>query len=165
MVEKITKAAAKKPLPDTLKDEGESIVVTRRAIIGSPSETDVINAAPKVKLMPLNQDTKVDADSEAGEQPTEDSPDDSLAPNLDAESSELAAAKADLKTQEQVDALIESRAYVLPIDAAGKRESRLIAVMGTALILALTILLLDLMLDAGFIRIPGVSPVTHFFSV
>ena len=78
---------------------------------------------------------------------------------------ETAALEAAAKKQEAIETLVENHKYVLPIDSAERRRSRIVSILGVLLIVILGLLLLDLMLDAGFISIPGVEPVTSFFSV
>jgi len=164
MAEKVAKTIAKKPEFDVAEDGGESVVVTRRSMAGMPTDAEKITQAPKIKLVPLGDDSATVAEEpapKAEEQP----PVEEFAADLNPEAGELAAAEEALKAQEKVNALIENRTYILPIDAAGKRASRLEAVCGTVLIIALALLLIDLMLDAGFVHIPGVKALTHFFTV
>lgn len=76
-----------------------------------------------------------------------------------------AALEAALKRAEAVDKLIEERQYFLPINAIERRRSKLVVALGLLLIVVLALALVDLMLDAGFIHIPGVQPLTHIFRV
>lgn len=78
---------------------------------------------------------------------------------------ETAAAKlqADQLAADEIDELIESKAYNLPIETAENRRARLVTIVGVLLILILAAAWLNVALDAGFITIPGVEPLTHFF--
>lgn len=101
--------------------------------------------------------------------PAESVPDD-IGLSADPTSDEKAAAQtkeqeAAAKQQAELAALTESKEYFLPINSVERRRSKLVALLGIILILALGLLLVNLMLDAGFISIPGVEPLTHIFSV
>lgn len=103
---------------------------------------------------------------EASSSGTEDSTDELPLPgDQTKDEKETAELEAAAKKQAELDSLTESREYFLPINSVERRRSKLVTLLGGVLIVALGLLLLNLMLDAGFIRIPGVSPLTHFFSV
>lgn len=111
--------------------------------------------------------------SEAAESPTESavtpaaaqsesSPDDSTELEAQQETA-TAELEAEAKRQEALDGLVDAKTYFLPINAIERRRSKLVGVLGLFLIVILGLLLLDVMLDAGFVHIPGVQPVTHLF--
>lgn len=87
-------------------------------------------------------------------QPTEDSKD----------AKQTAELEAAAKKREEINGLVESRDYFLPINAVERHRSKVVAIFGLVLILALGALLVDLLLDVGFIRLGGVHSLTHFFS-
>lgn len=64
----------------------------------------------------------------------------------------------------QIEKLVESRKYFLPINAVEHRRSTRFAVAGVILALILAVAWVDVALDAGLIRLGGVKPVTHLFS-
>ncbi|HSH18685.1 MAG TPA: hypothetical protein VK978_04860 [Candidatus Saccharimonadales bacterium] len=80
-----------------------------------------------------------------------------------AEVTEAAALEAEIKRQEAFEALVESKEYFLPINAVKRRRSRIVTVSGLLLIVLLGLLLVNLLMDVGVIRIEGVRPLTHFF--
>jgi hypothetical protein len=77
-----------------------------------------------------------------------------------AEAEAAAVAKHDAEVQEMVD----SKRYVLPINALEKRKSKRFVLLGIALAGILIIVWLDIALDAGIIKLGGLKPLTHFFS-
>ncbi len=74
-----------------------------------------------------------------------------------------AALAADAKLQDELDGLVEKKQYFLPINAVEKRRSQHIFIFGTILILVLGLAWLNIAMDAGFVSVPGVRPVTHLF--
>jgi anti-sigma28 factor (negative regulator of flagellin synthesis) len=64
---------------------------------------------------------------------------------------------------EELEQLIASGKYFVPIDAVGRRRSRLYALLLTVCALLLAVALLDVALDAGLIKLPISLPHTHFF--
>ncbi len=76
---------------------------------------------------------------------------------------ETAALEAETKHQAELDKLVESKQYVLPINAVEKRRSKQAVLLGILLILVLAAAWTDVAMDSGLIHIKGLSPVTHFF--
>ena len=85
-----------------------------------------------------------------------------LVGNKDAK--EAAALEAAAKQKEELDKLVERRDYFLPINTVERRRSKIVTILGLLLIVLLGLLLFNMLLDVGFLRIEGVSPLTHFFS-
>lgn len=86
-------------------------------------------------------------------------------PDGAAESSkEVAALEATAKKKEELDKLVESREFFLPINTAEHRRSKLVGIFGFVLIILLGLLLLNMLLDIGYVQLQGVQPVTNFFS-
>lgn len=75
-----------------------------------------------------------------------------------------AEAEAKTKHDEIIQKLVDSKQYFLPINAVEKRKSRNFVILGVVLSLLLAMAWADIALDAGLVQIPGVKPVTHFFS-
>lgn len=95
---------------------------------------------------------------------TEDNPDGLPEMDKSKDEQELTRIEDASKKQAELEVLVESKEYFLPINAVELRRSKVINLLGVVLILALGLLLIDLMMDVGFLRIPGVNPLTHFFS-
>lgn len=74
------------------------------------------------------------------------------------EEAELAAHKA------EIEKLIVSREYFLPINSVSKRRTKHHVILGVLLIILLALAWTDIALDAGLIQINNIKPVTHFFS-
>lgn len=136
------------------------------------SETDTATAASNAEETAKAEDTKAaepaeESDSSGAE--TSDTPDTGddlpLAGDQTKTEKETAELEAAAKKQAELDTIAESKEYFLPINSVERRRSKLVTLLGAILILALGLLLLNLMLDAGFLRIPGISPLTHFFRV
>jgi hypothetical protein len=60
--------------------------------------------------------------------------------------------------------LIDSRKYELPINAVEKRKTKRFVVLGVFLAILLALAWADIALDAGLVKVSGIKPVTHFFS-
>lgn len=63
-----------------------------------------------------------------------------------------------------VQKLSDSKKYFLPINAVEQRKSKQFVILGIVLSVILALAWVNIALDAGLIKIPGVKPVTHFFS-
>jgi hypothetical protein len=85
--------------------------------------------------------------------------------NIEALDADKAAAKleADAKAQDEIDTLVDEKTYFLPINAVVQRRSRHVFIFGTIVIILLAAIWLDIALDAGFVTIPGLQPLTHLF--
>lgn len=68
------------------------------------------------------------------------------------------------KRAEELEEIIASGKYFVPIDASGKRRTLIITIWLVVLTLVLAVVLVDALLDVGMLTIPGV-PHTHFFSI
>lgn len=79
----------------------------------------------------------------------------------EADAEELAAQE---KHDAEIQKLIDSRTYVLPIKTVEQRRSKKVVIFGVVFSLLLVIAWVDIALDAGLIEISGIRPVTHFFS-
>lgn len=142
------KQAAKvviKPLDTASADEVEAIAVSVK-----PADTPV--AASEPAPVEAVADAEVQQADEA--EPAEKS---DLV-------KETAALEADAKAQDELDQLVDEKTYFLPINAAVHRRSRNVFIVGVILIVLLALAWLNIAMDAGFVTIPGVRPVTHLFS-
>jgi len=79
-----------------------------------------------------------------------------------------AAAKAEAEKvalhDAEIQKLVDSKQYYLPINAVEKRRSKRVVALGIFLSLILAAAWLDIALDAGLVQLDSVKPVTHFFS-
>jgi len=82
-------------------------------------------------------------------------------PTVEAEN---AAAAAAAKREAELQKLVESKKYVLPINSLEQRRTKRIVLLGLLLSLLLAAAWVDIALDAGLIHLSGLHPVTHFFS-
>lgn len=85
-------------------------------------------------------------------------------PEVTRQDKEAAELEASAKAQDEIDTLIAEKTYFLPINSVELRRTQHVAVFGTLIIILLALAWLNVALDAGFITIPGIAPVTHFFS-
>jgi len=77
---------------------------------------------------------------------------------------EIAAAETQAKRDLELEQLIASGRYHVPINAVQRRRSQMHIVLLSALGLLLALVLVDAVVDAGFIKPPSSIPHTHFFS-
>jgi hypothetical protein len=69
------------------------------------------------------------------------------------------------KREKEIQDIISSRQYFVPVDAVARRHSDKISLGMTAFILILGVILIDLLLDTGAILLLQKVPHTHFFSI
>ncbi len=72
--------------------------------------------------------------------------------------------EADRKRAAELEAIIASGKYAVPIDASGKRRTLIITIWLVVLTLLLAVVLADALLDVGILNVQGI-PHTHFFSL
>ena len=82
----------------------------------------------------------------------------------DKRKAEEAAAQKEAVHQAELQKIVVSKEYFLPINAVEKRRTKRFSILGIILILLLAVAWADLSLDAGIISIHGIKPLTHFFS-
>lgn len=110
---------------------------------------------------PASDEAAKHEDKASSDDDVSDVPDDGAQINeaqIDAE----AAAQA--KRDEQVQKLIDSKKYYVPVNAVEKRRTKRVIALGVVLAIILALAWVDIALDAGLIQIDNVKPVTHFFS-
>lgn len=146
-----------------------------------PTETPLPSKS-RIKIEPISSDVKPEADTppaadaantaaetvesnSAAEPAASDTNSDEKPKDTKPNSNdEDLAAKRAAERQAQLDKIAEARTYYLPINQVVRRRSRHVAIAGAVLIVLLGIAWVDIALDAGLISMPGVKPVTHFFS-
>lgn len=134
-----------------------------------PEETPVAVITEPSQPGPI-PDPRVSADttsSGAAEQPVlsgtpEEDP--GRDPQAEANAEATAADEAKLMREQEIEQLVASGKYYVPINAVQRKRSRLYAILLLLLALALAILLLDAALDANLVSAPLNVPHTHFFS-
>jgi len=82
--------------------------------------------------------------------------------NLEAE--EAAKQEAEAKRQAELQKLVDSKKFFLPINSVEKRRSKRFVALGILLSVVLIVAWADIALDAGLIKVSNIKPVTHFFS-
>ncbi len=75
-----------------------------------------------------------------------------------------AEAKKEAEHNSEIQKLVDSKRYFLPINTIEKRRSKRFVAAGILLSLVLVVAWGDIALDAGLIQLPGIKPLTHFFS-
>ena len=133
---------------------------------GSSQASNLQAGIPQNSPLQSNASPKEDTSKPRGaEGATNDKDDDDEfgdgQPKLDKEAAEL---EASAKIQDELDTLVVQKTYFLPINGVERRRSKQIAFFGLLAIVVLGILLLDIMMDAGFVTIPGLKPLTHLFT-
>jgi cobalamin biosynthesis protein CobT len=123
---------------------------TAKADTSSKGTNDSTETSPDTTDTATSSDDSTDSTDES----KDDTKDDKQTAELEAEAKKL----------EAINALVESREYILPINAVERHRSKVMTGLGLVLILALGALLADLLLDVGFIRLGGVHSLTHFFN-
>jgi hypothetical protein len=127
---------------------------TAKADTSSKSTNDSTETSPDTTDTDTSSDDSTDSTDESKDDTKDGTKDDKQTAELEAEAKKL----------EAINALVESREYILPINAVERHRSKVMTGLGLVLILALGALLADLLLDVGFIRLGGVHSLTHFFS-
>lgn len=129
--------ASQSPAEDTTKEDSD------QALTGSDSKPPVDSASEQ------DDDGSDDTEQATGE-------------GKDISKEEEEAARKEAEREEELRKLVESRKYYLPIDEVEKRH-RMYA-WSTLLVLLLGLLWLDIVLDAGIMKIGDIKAPTHFFS-
>lgn len=91
-----------------------------------------------------------------------------LEPKRDSEAEitaeEAAAAEAQAAREIELENIISSGKYVVPINAVQRKRSRMNIVLLVLVALALAVALADVVLDAGLVSAPDAIPHTHLFT-
>jgi hypothetical protein len=149
---------------------------TTEAKPAAPEKKDVaVPSTSKLKIEPISkpEDLKPEedkqpeasADSDAS---SEDGSDDSPTgrdklKDVSQDEQDLMEKKA-AEHQANLNKIAVAKTYFLPINQVVRRRSKQVAIAGTVLAVLLGLAWLDVSMDAGLISVPGVKPVTHFFS-
>jgi anti-sigma28 factor (negative regulator of flagellin synthesis) len=82
----------------------------------------------------------------------------------EASAAETEAETARLVRLQELEQLIASGQYAVPIDAVQRKRSRTFVFLMCLLALVLAVVLLDVLLDTGIVKLPAGIPHTHIFS-
>lgn len=145
-------------IPDTKKDKEQSPVEIKKDTSGKTDEPE----APKVAEPESTEDSEEpQPDNEEAEETETDG---QVAPNriLD----EAKKKEEDQKTAKMIEQekVIGSKKYFLPINAVKRRQGVRRIIVTLILVILLALLWLDLVLDAGIIKLGNLHSLTHFFS-
>lgn len=139
-------------------------------LTAAPADTDADGVIEPGEMKPAESEVKADP---SPDEPAPDRSSDKTEPTDEADEDAdgtptTAAADAELaasaKAMEEIDNMVEEKTYFLPINSVEKRRSKHVFIFGMLLIVLLAVLWLDVALDAGFIKLGGLSPLTHFFN-
>lgn len=171
-------------------ETSRSIIVNNRPIVQDPMMVDRSSKTvpdpeitadkeePKtgaIKLQPLPEEdattkdtVEVKADEVAAEAPAESQPEQSIAKTEEAAIEQTAdtenAEEIKEDTQDaEIQKLVDSKQYYLPINAVERRRTHRFVVFGLVLCVLLGLAWLNVALDAGLIELGGLKAVTNFF--
>jgi hypothetical protein len=153
--------AAEKPeikVSDAVTDkkvELKSAEIAAPSVEKEPTEEPVAEAEPKDAS---SEPEEGDAKSASG------ADDDQVAPNKVMDEATKKAAEEKAAKEAELEKLIESKKYFLPINAIQLRRNKLQSILLFSILIILVLALLDFSLDAGLLKINGVHSLTHFFS-
>lgn len=77
---------------------------------------------------------------------------------------EVAEASRKAEHDANLQKILDSKTYYLPINAVEKRKTKRFVLLGITLSIFLILVWINIALDAGLIEINGISPLTSFFS-
>lgn len=124
--------------------------------------------SPEPSAGPPDDEKPAEAAVAAAEPATEDTSDAGEASGSsdkpDPAQLEAAAAAQEAERDAEIQKLIDSKKYYVPVNAVERRRSKRFVVLGIIFSLILAAAWLNIALDAGLIEIPGLKPITHFFS-
>jgi hypothetical protein len=149
-----------KPLNDNIKPEEPEPEEKK------PDTQKYMDTKPPAKKAATAPPAPADIEAPSGETPKEaplNSEDIPVVPDADKQAK--APNKDDEKRKEEIENIIESHKYFIPVYATARRQSIKINFGLTILILVLAFALIDLMLDSGTILLVQKVPHTHFFSI
>jgi hypothetical protein len=134
-----------------------------------PSETvaEAVEAEVPPKLadeQPVSDETPEEAATEP--EATDDASEEE-APTNDKQTAEQLEAvdeAAEAKRAVEVQTLVDSKTYFLPINSVERRRTKHFVIAGVLISIILAVAWVDVALDAGLVRIGDVQPLTHFFS-
>ncbi len=141
----------------------------------TPETKDEVTTPEKPKLPeeePKKDDPKLDEPVQSDKPAVQDEPDSGKDQPTESKDKALNtpdeqdAAEASRKAEHDANLqkIVDSKTYYLPINAVEKRKTKRFVLLGIALSIFLILVWINVALDAGLIQIDGVSPLTSFFS-
>lgn len=163
-----TKAPVASDIETTEPKTDETVAVKPEHVL-EPSPTAPVTEeaepkddAPEEPAKPAEAEPKPAEETSPDKADDQDSETDDGASLTDAQIE--AEATAEAARDAQVQKLIDSKKYYVPVNAVEKRRTKRVIALGVVLSIILALAWVDVALDAGLIEISGVKPVTHFFS-
>lgn len=162
------KPASKVVIKPLVEESATAIATTVKEPAPAITDTDADGvlepAAPSDDSSQNSTTEQADAEPKPAEEAAAVEPDDGeMSGELKSKSPVDAELAAAAKAQDEIDTLVENKTYFLPINAAERRRSRNVFVFGLLFIVLLAAAWADIAMDAGFITIPHLQPLTHFF--
>jgi len=168
-----THEAVIKPLVNAAADDDPASTDSNQSDDENKSEQDrpaedQPDTAASVESAPATETVEEKDDVAAAQVSTDEAseaapaPDGTPKPPAAKQAEAEAAAKA--KHEAEIQELVDSRRYELPIRATEQQKSKRFVLLGTVLAVVLIIIWLDVALDAGIIKLGGLKSLTHFFS-
>ncbi len=190
---KTTKPDVDRPGKSAPSATSKPVIVSNRPLLKDPMVVDEDAALEEEttekeelahslgpKIQPLNEPDQPEPEPEAADEPPAEEPAEKKTPPAEPEAAdeEDTPAKTEAKSKKKdeteaaeqakhaadVQKLIDSGQYVLPINAVEKRKAKHFVVLGVFLAILLALAWADIAMDAGLVHVNGVQPVTHFFS-
>lgn len=167
------------PAPDSVAETSEEPTDTKvepaaEPAPEAPAAPVASSSAPEAEKPAAEDEARVDAPSEtekpaaaaSTDQPAESDAETTRARDSEAEQRAVSAEEeAARQTRErQLEALITSGKYAVPINAVQRKRSRLFVTVASVIALLLALAVLDVLLDTGLVKLPVNLPHTHFFS-
>lgn len=152
------------PISDDTDKPAAAAAAKADATAEAPKKADAASKKPADTPEPAADDEKAEAEPEPETTETGDkSAGKDEKPNPETEKA-LAEAAAAEKRQHELEALIDSKQFYVPINAVAQKKSIKVSSIMTFLVFLLAIVLVDLMLDSGTILLVQKIPHTHFFT-
>ena len=133
----------------------EKVLATTKPDESAPAKAPVTETAPAAAVPDSDDKDLAAASTKANEANKTDN------------DATAAIQEAELKKSEhesEVEKLIESKKYELPITTSEKRRSTRFVILGLLLAIFLILAWIDIALDAQLIKTDSIKPVTHLFS-
>lgn len=140
-----------------------------KEVVAKPEHVVQPIAAPEAEEKPAEEPKKDEPKPESAKpaEPTpttQNSEDDADNGAVITDAQIEAEAAAEVARDAQVQKLIDSKKYYVPVNAVEKRRTKRVIALGIILSIILALAWVDIALDAGLIDLGSVQPVTHFFS-
>lgn len=134
----------------------------------APAATAAVSDAKVVpKAKAVEPEASVDTNTLPAAQTSvpddEDDADGQLAPNQAIDQAKRKEDDEKLARLTEQEKIIESKQFYLPINVVEKRRSLDRVILLFVLVLLLALIWIDIVLDAGILRLGGIQPLTHFF--